>query len=140
MNRLRLRSTRPLGIQFSLVAIAVFFCDAAWAAKNVILMIADGSGYNSWLAASLYQGKLGKQTYDQSGWIRLSCCTYPLNLSRQPTGDLAQDQALVYDPLKAWDSTPKRAKAAPRSRGGKESAMMDCDMGCRPPPPALQRK
>ena len=59
----------------------------AWAAKNVILMIADGGGHNTWLAASMYQGKVGKQVYDQPGWLRFSCCTYPLNLSTKPTGD-----------------------------------------------------
>ncbi len=32
--------------------------------------------------------------------------------------------------------TPYSANAAPRSRGGKESAMIACDIGCRPPPPA----
>jgi hypothetical protein len=31
---------------------------------------------------------------------------------------------------------PKSANAAPRILGGKLSAMMDCAMGCKPPPPA----
>ena len=44
----------------------------AWAAKNVIIMVSDGAGYNSWLAASMYQGKVGKQVYDQPGWITIS--------------------------------------------------------------------
>ncbi len=74
----------------------------AWAAKNVILMISDGGGHNTWLAASMYQGKLGKQVYEQSDWIRLSCSTYPLNLSHKPTGDEKQDRSLVYDPKSAW--------------------------------------
>jgi alkaline phosphatase len=76
----------------------------AWAAKNVILMIADGSGHNSWLAASMYQGKQGRQVFDQTGWLALSCCTYPLNATDAPTCNAIQDAALVYDPIKAWDA------------------------------------
>ncbi|MEM8553087.1 MAG: alkaline phosphatase [Pseudomonadota bacterium] len=32
-------------------------------AKNVILMISDGIGFNGWLASDYYQGKLNEQTY-----------------------------------------------------------------------------
>ncbi len=72
-------------------------------------MIADGSGNNTWLATTMYQGKVGRQVYDRSGWLRLCCSTYPLNLSHQPTGDLVQNQTLVYDPVKAWDAALKSA-------------------------------
>ena len=34
-------------------------------AKNVILMIADGIGFNGWLAADYYQGKAGLQAYQR---------------------------------------------------------------------------
>ena len=30
-------------------------------AKNVILMVSDGIGFNGWLAADYYQGRAGKQ-------------------------------------------------------------------------------
>ena len=73
-------------------------------------MIADGAGQNTWLAASMYQGRVGKQVYDQPGWVRFSCSTYPLNLSHKPTGDAKQDRTLVYDPVKAWDAAPRGAK------------------------------
>lgn len=89
---------------------------SAWAARNVILMIADGGGHNQWLAASMYQGKVGKQVFDQSGWLRLSCCTYPLNLLVKPTGNTMQLESLVYDPAKAWDATPNSDK--PRDFAG----------------------
>jgi alkaline phosphatase len=79
------------------------FQQSASAAKNVILMIADGSGHNTWLATSMNQGRVGQQAYDQSGWQRFACSTYPLNLSHKPTGNLQQDEVLVYDPAKAWD-------------------------------------
>ena len=34
-------------------------------AKNVILMIADGIGFNGWLSADFYQGKAGRQSYQK---------------------------------------------------------------------------
>jgi alkaline phosphatase len=77
--------------------------------KHVILMIADGAGYNSWDAASMYQGRWdasagqSTQLYDGPDWVKLGCSTYPLNLSSAPTGKGAQDPNLVYDPVKAWD-------------------------------------
>jgi alkaline phosphatase len=75
----------------------------AWAAKNVIVMVSDGAGYNSWLAASMYQGKVGKQIYDGPDWIKLSSATYPLSVSLVPTGNLEQDKKLIYDPAKVWN-------------------------------------
>ncbi|MEL6827262.1 MAG: hypothetical protein AAFN91_13520, partial [Pseudomonadota bacterium] len=32
-------------------------------AKNVILMVSDGIGFNGWLAADYYQGLAGNQSY-----------------------------------------------------------------------------
>jgi len=52
---------------FAAVAIAVP------PAKNVIVMVADGGGFNSFVAASMYQGRwdasagVGRQVYDQPG-------------------------------------------------------------------------
>jgi alkaline phosphatase len=91
----------------SLTAFLVFVLaiSPAIAAKNVIIMIADGAGYNSWLAASMYEGKVGKQVYDRPGWVTVSSTTYPLNLSTTPTGDFAQDKSVVYDPFKVWDAS-----------------------------------
>lgn len=89
---------------------------SARAAKNVILMVADGGGHNQWLAASMYQGKVGKQIYDQPDWLRLSCSTYSLNLLPKPTGNTNQIALLVYDPAKAWDATPNSDK--PRDFAG----------------------
>jgi alkaline phosphatase len=80
----------------------LLFLQPAWAAKNVIIMVADGSGWNSWNATAMYQGKLGQQAYDGAGWVKLSCCTYPLNQATKPTGKNVQDKKLVYDPAKAW--------------------------------------
>ena len=77
--------------------------------KHVILMVADGAGYNSWDAASMYQGRWdasagqSTQLYDGPDWVKMGCSTYPLNLSTAPTGNGVQDPSLVYDPAKAWD-------------------------------------
>ncbi len=96
----------------SLIFLAtLFWQQPAQAAKNVILMITDGGGHNAWLATSMYQGKLGKQVYDQSGWLRLSACTYPLNLLSKPTGNAIQIPALIYDAAKAWDASLQNEKA-----------------------------
>ena len=35
-------------------------------ARNVILMISDGIGFNGWLASDYYQGKLNQQSYQVS--------------------------------------------------------------------------
>ena len=77
--------------------------------RNVIIMIADGAGFNAFAAASMYQGKWdaaqsrGTQVYDGPEWKRLAVQTFPLNTSRKPQGTGQQDPAVVYDPAKAWD-------------------------------------
>ena len=95
-HRRRLAATCRQVFFLILAMLAAAFCSpqTSWAAKNVILMISDGAGYNTWLAASMYQGRVGKQVYEQPGWKHLSCTT----------GNRLQDPALVYDPIKAWDS------------------------------------
>jgi len=84
------------------VLAAIFWVSPASAAKNVILMVADGAGWNVWLAAAMYEGRLGQQVFEKADWVKLGCSTYPLNLSTTPTGDQHQDERLVYDPLRAW--------------------------------------
>jgi len=105
-----IRTMSSLCNKFRLASSVVVLClvlavAPAYAAKNVIVMISDGAGYNSWLVASMYQGMVGKQVYDQPGWVTVSSTTYPLNRSAAPTGNLVQDKAVVYDPFKAWDAT-----------------------------------
>jgi len=70
--------------------------------RNIILMISDGAGFNAWKAADMYQGRAGRQVYDQPGWVRLACSTYPLTRSSTPTGKGVQNEDLVYDPTKVW--------------------------------------
>lgn len=46
------------------------------AAKNVIIMIADGGGFNAYKAGSLYQyGRTGRQVYDQPEWTKFASRT-----------------------------------------------------------------
>ncbi len=82
---------------------------APTAVKNVILMLADGAGYNTWDVASMYQGRwdagAGKSTqvYDGPTWVKFACSTHPLNTSTVPKGSGVQDPNIVYDSAKAWD-------------------------------------
>ncbi len=92
------------------VAVVLSLGNAAWAAKNVIIMVSDGAGFNTWIAADMHQGKLGKQVYDRPGWVKFGCTTFPLNRSGKPTGDENQDPTVVYDPAEAWDATPLSEK------------------------------
>ncbi len=77
--------------------------------RHVIMMIADGAGFNTFHATSMYQGKwdsakgCGMQVYNGPDWTCVAAQTFPLNLSAKPLGTDQQDPALVYDPVKAWD-------------------------------------
>jgi alkaline phosphatase len=95
-------SAKKYRLVLSIAFLFLFLAIApAFAAKNVIIMVSDGAGYNSWLAASMYQGKVGKQAYDQPGWLKISSTTYPLNCSNKAAGNAEQDKAVIYDPFKA---------------------------------------
>lgn len=59
-------------------------------AKNVIIMISDGTGYNTWRAGDYYKyGAAGKQPFEKFP-VKLGVSTFPLNGS--------------YDPATAWGS------------------------------------
>lgn len=94
---------------FAAILFGCWLSSAAAAPKYVILMIADGSGFNTWNATSMYQGKWdaakqqSTQVYDGQGWVKLACCTYPMNTSKTPSRTGKQEADLVYDPTKAWD-------------------------------------
>jgi len=75
---------------------------ASAGAKNVILMIADGWGYNQVLATNYYTGAPAVYEDSAKGFKKWAMSTYPLNLSGSPTGNDVQDANLVYDPAKAW--------------------------------------
>jgi alkaline phosphatase len=92
-------------------------------ARSVILMVADGAGYNTWVAASMYEGKWdastgrSRQVYDGPGWVHFGCATYPLTLSKAPSGKNRQSADVVYDPAKAWDAVPMLSLTGRTFRG-----------------------
>jgi len=123
MKRFLSRSARRLRAPAAWLAVVVSIGAAApeaWAhgAKNVIVMIADGAGFNAYDAASMYEGKWdlarnkSTQVYDGPGWVKYACTTYPLNSSKKPTGDRVQEAELIYRPELAWDATPLTDKDA----------------------------
>ena len=93
-------------------------------AKNVILMIADGIGFNGWLAADYYQGKAGLQAYqrvrpDGTTPVVLGMSHYSLNVldeqgrllesaSKDPEVESERQELIAkalpqgYKPKKRW--------------------------------------
>lgn len=91
------------------VAIVLFLESRTAPAKNVILMIADGSGANVIAATGMYEGKLGEQIFDGPAWTKTWASTYPLREGDIPIAGpkgLEQDDEAVYDPSRYWDTTP----------------------------------
>ncbi|WP_447555975.1 alkaline phosphatase [Vreelandella sp. EE22] len=69
-------------------------------AKNVILMITDGAGIETFRAASYYRhGALGHEVYDDFD-TRLFTATHPLNASTEPT--MSDEGAITFDPAELW--------------------------------------
>jgi alkaline phosphatase len=79
-------------------------------AKNVIMMISDGAGYNTHLSTEYWHGE--KQPYDNPEFAKYPVSTYNLRYGHpdtpltEPPGSNKQLEELVYDPLMAWDDTP----------------------------------
>lgn len=120
MHPLRYRSLISLSLAAALATTAF-----AGQAKNVILMIADGSGFNSYAAASMYDGKLGKEVFNGKGWLKLAVSTYPLNLSSKPKRTGIQDESIVYAPPMAWalDAKYKWLTETPTDSAASATAM-----------------
>jgi len=83
--------------------------------RNVILMIADGAGFTTWEAAAYYRGNRGKQFFNAAGWVTMGVSTHALRDDAEVSVslDLGRTQlpALVYDPVRAWDTTPVEGEA-----------------------------
>jgi alkaline phosphatase len=94
-------SRRAVGRVLFVLAILTVAAAGAWgaAAKNVVLLIADGAGFNAFHCASYYEyGELDRQAYDAFA-VRLACTTGAYG-------------APAYDPAKAWsDFKSLRSKA-----------------------------
>lgn len=76
-------------------------------AKNVILLITDGAGLETWRAASYYRhGALGHEAYDAFD-TKLFMSTHPLNTSNTPTK--SEDGKVTFDPAKIWEKAASSA-------------------------------
>jgi alkaline phosphatase len=78
-------------------------------AKNIILMIADGTGANTIAATGMYTGRLDRQIFDGPAWTKTYASTYPLRTGEVPLPDsagMAQDPGVIYSPEQSWDATP----------------------------------
>jgi len=81
-------------VSLSFVTVGVFAQDAP-KAKNVIIFIGDGMGFNSDLAGTYYRyGEAGKQSYHAFP-VRVGCTTYSLEAD-------AHDDHVGYDPAVFW--------------------------------------
>ena len=75
---------------------------------HVILLVADGAGYNTWLATAMYEGDASAATPGDE-WVHVACDTYALRDDQADAADpdgAEQDPTFVYDPARAWDTTP----------------------------------
>jgi alkaline phosphatase len=85
-------------------------------AKNVVLMVADGAGFNSFKATAMYEGSMGRDFHDKAGWVRLAASTHSLRRHMPPSVSTqharTQAPALLYDPLRAWDTTREPSSLA----------------------------
>lgn len=69
-------------------------------AKNVILLISDGAGMQTWNAASYYRhGTLGREVYDKFD-MKLFASTHPLNTSKKATK--STENSVKFDSSKLW--------------------------------------
>lgn len=71
--------------------------------KNIIVMIADGAGYNMLAATRYWNG--APLTADDRAWQRASLATYALRRDKDPLGT-AQDEDIAYDSEASWDAEP----------------------------------
>ena len=90
-------------------------------AQNVIVLIGDGAGFNSFRALAMYEGKwnaaTGKPDYVYAGrdWIATAATTYPLSTASKATGARRQDAQLVYSPTEAWRRNARSHQRRPRA-------------------------
>lgn len=76
-------------------------------AKNVILLISDGAGMQTWNAASYFEfGGLGKQAYDAFD-VKVFADTIPLNTANEPT--MTEAAEVTFDPTALWSDAASDA-------------------------------
>jgi alkaline phosphatase len=103
--------TRRIGTYFTLaLLVLVAFAPTAKAenAKNIILMISDGLGFNGWEAAKYYEGSL---PYDNSDFTFHGMTTYMNNVRDLDTGNMLDSDS--YD-VKSADAALHNWQAVPQ--------------------------
>lgn len=88
--------------------------------RNVIVMIADGSGYSMLQATRLWTGE--PLAMDGPEWTKLAQATYALRAGRAFRSDLeplTQDPGMRYDPQRHYSTTPVFGELRARI-GGRE--------------------
>lgn len=89
-----------VGLCFASAMVSPAFAQAP-KAKNVILLITDGAGIETWRAGSFFRhGALGHEAYDDFD-VQIFSSTYPLNTSNEPTK--TNEGSVTFDPAKLWD-------------------------------------
>ena len=86
--------------------------------KNLIILVADGSGYNTLQATRLWTG--APLAVDRNGFAAVAVSTYPLRTGTTPiagAAGLAQDPNAVYSSAKSWDTTPVAGNTGSYPRG-----------------------
>ena len=83
--------------------------DAEARPKNIIVMIADGAGYNMLAATRYWHGRA--LTADGPAWEKAAMATYALRRDIEPLG-LSQNPETVYDSGKNWDAAPVTGASA----------------------------
>lgn len=79
--------------------------------RHVIVMISDGTSFNTWRMASIYEGKVNQQPYEQDTFVRFACQTLPLTMQGKPSGKTPASP-MTYDPAGVWNSTPIKGAVA----------------------------
>lgn len=73
-------------------------------ARNVVLLVTDGAGIESFRAASYFRhGALGHEPYDEFD-VQVFAATYPLNTSLEPTH--TDEGSVTFDPALLWSDAP----------------------------------
>ncbi len=76
----------PVVVVLAITHAAMAIEGEARKAKNVIIMISDGGGFNTYHAATLYRhGRLGCEVYDRPEWSQYASRTASLNLASGST-------------------------------------------------------
>lgn len=103
-----------------LVACAWTGAASAAQAKNVIILVADGGGFNAFAAGSLYEhGRLGAQVHDGPAWLKLASHTASIDTFKARENSQSDLLAANDTNFGTWDIRPDGNTAGPPFKGYK---------------------